>query len=209
MITRAATLATAAVLPLAGLGLSQSATAQGFVAPSSYETATRACWSAASNDASGQFNAGDIKSGPPAHFTQIGDRQAKVQGNGFASGTPFSYSCTVNLNNGQAYNVEVRASGGGGSGGIIPGMEWNNRVPQWAVGNWNGYSPSTNQALAMSIHSDGRVTGNVNGFPLNGKIDRYGQIQIGISWYSIIQTPDGLMTQQVGFPSNVVYYHRV
>jgi hypothetical protein len=88
------------------------------------------------------------------------------------------------------------------------GARHNSYVPQWMVGEFEGYNPMYNADIRMRIESDGRMSAQARGQNLSGWVNG-GQLNVGNSVFDISQSRDGFVTTEVGDRQNEVRYHRV
>jgi hypothetical protein len=109
------------------------------------------------------------------------------------------------------FEVAFRAGGGGGG--------WNNDydygrpsgwVPNWAIGQFEGYNQNARTEVSLRIHDNGKVVGRLGRLRLNGYFDgRNQEIAIGADRFKINRERRGISTTQVGNRNNVVFYTRV
>jgi len=77
--------------------------------------AANGCWGAVTREARGMLSAGSV-SRTSYSIAQLANAESLVTGAGQADGRPFSYRCTYNSRNGQAYAVSVSPEGGNRGG---------------------------------------------------------------------------------------------
>ncbi|MDY0979298.1 MULTISPECIES: DUF3011 domain-containing protein [Stenotrophomonas] len=92
--------------------------------------------------------------------------------------------------------------------GNYQGARHTSYVPQWMVGEFEGYNPMYNTDIRMRIEADGRMSAQASGQNLSGWVNG-GQLNVGSSVFDINQSRDGFVTTEVGDRQNEVRYRRV
>ncbi len=81
-------------------------------------------------------------------------------------------------------------------------------VPDWMIGKFEGYNPSSSVNVKMEINKNGRVLARVGGNKLKGWINDE-RLHIGDAVFDIERSRRGFVTSMKGDPYNEVRYHRV
>jgi hypothetical protein len=108
------------------------------------------------------------------------------------------------------FEVAFRTGGGGGWQGDYDQGRPSNRIPNWAIGQFEGYNQSANIEVSLRILDNGKVISRVGWLRFNGYFDgRNQEIVVGPNRFRIDRERRGIRTTQVGNRNNVVFYTRV
>lgn len=81
-------------------------------------------------------------------------------------------------------------------------------MSSWMVGQFYGANRKFGNAeVSLNIGQNGRVMATINGLNVSGYINDE-RLYVGDAEFYLTRTRDGLMTEQLGHPDNVVYYTR-
>ena len=87
------------------------------------------------------------------------------------------------------------------------GSRHSSYVPNWMVGDFDGYNMKYNAEVSIHISSDGRVTGHVNGGRVQGYVNDE-RLYVGDTEFYVDRAGSGFNTVQVGDSSNQAHYTR-
>ena len=81
-------------------------------------------------------------------------------------------------------------------------------VPNWMVGEFEGYNPQYGVDVRLTIYADGRAKAASDGQRFDGWVNN-GELHMEGSIFNLIQVRNGFETSQVGDRHNVVRYNRI
>jgi Ricin-type beta-trefoil lectin domain len=120
--------------------------------------------------------------------------------------------------NNQQWRIEVSGIGNGWNNYTPPAavtttnpgdQRISDAPPQSVIGNWEGYNPTYQSPIRLSIFSDGNALAVIdNNLRVNGYF-RNGLLYLGTERYQVQSLRRGIRTVQVGNSSNSVTYTRV
>lgn len=87
------------------------------------------------------------------------------------------------------------------------GSRHSSYIPNWMVGDFEGYNIKHGSEVRLQINDEGRVSAHVKGLKLHGYINDE-RLYVGDAEFYVDRAGNGFNTTQVGNTSNQVHYER-